>query len=281
MADGDFTPKQGVLALDFEATKRCRMCGEEKPLSNFAKRKEARDGRDGRCRECYNAEKAAWQKANPDKAKASTNAWRSVNRERVRATMAAWRLANPDKVSAHNRSYHERYPEKTREAASRWAKQNPEKAKAAATVLRRSDPEKHNARSRAWQRANPEKAKAQAKRWSAANGSKIRGYCIARRTATKKRTPGWLNPAHFTEMDGYYQFCRIFAATGPWHVDHRYPVRGKAVSGLHVPWNLAILSEPENVEKHNKMPDADTIPAYIERPTLVIAEDGTASLAWP
>jgi hypothetical protein len=36
-------------------------------------------------------------------------------------------------------------------------------------------------------------------------------------------------------------------------VDHIIPIKSDFVCGLHVPWNLQIITEFENISKHNKV----------------------------
>lgn len=70
---------------------------------------------------------------------------------------------------------------------------------------------------------------------------------VIRRAALAHRLPKWVTKDQFSEMKSIYQSCPKGS-----HVDHIVPLRGKNVSGLHLPWNLQVIKTAENLCKGNK-----------------------------
>lgn len=76
----------------------------------------------------------------------------------------------------------------------------------------------------------------------------------ARRAKKLKATPSWLTDEHRADIAILYKVREFLSNYDnvEYHVDHIIPLRGDGVSGLHVPWNLRIITAKENLEKNNK-----------------------------
>jgi 5-methylcytosine-specific restriction endonuclease McrA len=86
------------------------------------------------------------------------------------------------------------------------------------------------------------------------NPARVKAAKIRYEYRLTRATPEWLTDEQWAEMNAvYFQARRLTRRTGVRHqVDHIVPLKGKSVSGLHVPWNLQILTQQENVTKSNR-----------------------------
>jgi 5-methylcytosine-specific restriction endonuclease McrA len=151
----------------------------------------------------------------------------------------AYRKANPEKESARKKAYREANLEKEAARYRAHREANLEKLLAYEKAYREANREKLTAKAKAWAKDNPEKR--------AANAAK-------RRAAKLQRTPPWLTQQHHDQIASMYaERTRLNYETGiDHHVDHIVPLQGKNVCGLHVPWNLQVLTATENIRKSNK-----------------------------
>jgi 5-methylcytosine-specific restriction endonuclease McrA len=156
-------------------------------------------------------------------AAAAQKAWYESNKERRAAAGKAWRESNKERVAAINRAWRE--SNKERVAAMSKARREFNKERVAAT------------------------RKAHRERNSEAYKFRVR----ARRRASKQARPKWLTPEQRDEMNTMYKRARALTIeTGILHhVDHIVPLKHPLVCGLHVPWNLQVLTQPENDSKGN------------------------------
>lgn len=118
---------------------------------------------------------------------------------------------------------------------------------------RQKNPTKVSAIRTKWAKNNPAKAQESCKNWKRSNLDKVSESATRRRAAKDLRMPSWLNAADRLEFDTVYAYCAALRSAGlNYHVDHIVPLRGKSVSGLHVPWNLQVIPAVENMSKGNK-----------------------------
>ena len=142
----------------------------------------------------------------------------------------------------------------------RWRKDNPTKAKQrdALYYLR------YSKRDQAiqYRLSNPDKVKAATKKWQIANKHKKAQAERKRYAAKLGATPDWLSKSDMEWMnDIYLEAKKLSDAKGvDVNVDHIVPLQGKDVCGLHVPWNLRLVSRSYNSKKSNNTEDVPFIP---------------------
>lgn len=78
-----------------------------------------------------------------------------------------------------------------------------------------------------------------------------------RRARFRQATPKWLTAEHKLEIRLQYRLAiELSRRTKIRHaVDHIIPLIGENVCGLHVPWNLRVITQAENLLKSNKLVD--------------------------
>jgi hypothetical protein len=94
--------------------------------------------------------------------------------------------------------------------------------------------------------------------WKENNKTQIRADTKARRRKHRQATPKWLTRTQKSQIRQIYQIAITMSQTTgeQYVVDHIVPLRSDEVCGLHVPWNLRVITQEENLKKSNKLLDA-------------------------
>lgn len=145
-----------------------------------------------------------------------------------------WRKNNKDRVKRRDALYYQKYKPKKIEYANEYRNKFPERVALSC------------------------------KNWRANNKHK-RAHNEQRRQAAKiSATPGWLSKSDYDWMDKIYYQAQFSSSkySIDINVDHIIPLRGKNVCGLHVPWNLRLVSRSYNSSKNNTCDDVPFLPAY-------------------
>ena len=106
--------------------------------------------------------------------------------------------------------------------------------------------------------ARPDEAKRQYRKTHKINNPDLYKELVSvRRRRFRDATPKWLSPEQRMEIRLKYRLAiEMSRATGIRHaVDHEVPIQGEDVCGLHVPWNLQVITQEENLKKYNKHVD--------------------------
>lgn len=125
----------------------------------------------------------------------------------------------------------------SKEAKRRYYERNKEKVKARAKARPVEDARRYK---KAWKQRNPEVVQVSANAW---------------KRRARDASPPWLTLEQKAEIAAIYAKARAMTKmSGVKHVvDHIVPLRSPIVCGLHVPWNLQVLTHEENCAKGNNL----------------------------
>ena len=104
--------------------------------------------------------------------------------------------------------------------------------------------------------ARPKNEVSQYKRkYKEANPDLYKALTSVRKRRHRNATPKWITTSHKLAMRQLYlQAMELTKLTGERYVvDHIVPLISDVVCGLHVPWNLRVITQEENLRKSNKL----------------------------
>ena len=114
------------------------------------------------------------------------------------------------------------------------------------------------ARAVKWNEVNRVRHNKKCSKWVKRNRGAVNARTARRYAAKTKATPVWAasGTEHHWLINKIYDLAVLRTKlTGiPWEVDHKFPLRGAEVSGLHVPDNLQVVPMTENRRKSNRIP---------------------------
>lgn len=154
--------------------------------------------------------------------------------------LAAWRADNHDRVlGAHRKSY----------------AKNREKVRARQAVYRKENADRVRLMTASWAQKNPEMVRSAINTWRDKNRDRVNAGHARRRAAKLKAEPSWLTKKQHDEIRMFYlSSAEMSAFFGVEHaVDHIVPLQAEEACGLHVPWNLRVITRTENCRKQNRL----------------------------
>lgn len=157
-------------------------------------------------------------------------------------------------MRAYNAAHYAKDPAGQRARVARYFEENGDAVRERARLRYAVDPDAGRARNRVKYAANPQRYTKASRDWQKKNPARKKAIDGARRAAQTGATPGWLTAVQRAQVQEFYEIATARSTqTGvPHEVDHICPLQGKNSRGLHVPWNLQVLTRSENASKKNK-----------------------------
>lgn len=222
--------------------KICSTCKITKILEDFNKDKYKPDGLTSSCKNCVSERWKRYKESHREEIKQSLEDFNTRRRQE--------RKDNPEKVRQEAREEYTKNREKRREYDKLYREKHATAISERRKIQRKRNILKIKAGQKNWRVKNKDKIKAKVK----ANAGAHAAMSAKRRAVKLNATPPWLTKEQLLEIKLLYLFvAERRKTTGlDLEVDHIVPLQGENVCGLHVPWNLQVLTASENASKGNR-----------------------------
>lgn len=195
----------------------------------------------------YNAE-------NREQRNAARKKWAEENKEYARQKQKEYAETNAEKLKTYYKEYNATQRQNSAEYHKAYYEANKGRIAERKKAYREANKERIAAIKKADYEVNKEARLAQKKEYRAKAAANINYLNACRKKAVKQRTPKWLTEHDKLRIRCVYSIAAMLTRHNeePWHVDHVIPLKGRLVSGLHVPSNLRVIRGVENISKKNK-----------------------------
>lgn len=221
--------------------KDCLDCKQTKPVAEFyvKRRKSGALGYFAQCKVCFGKRSAQSYEKRKEAKLAKCREYRQTNGERIADYMRDYYQRNKEAIIEKCREYQSQAERKLADKirqAERYKELREE-------IRKRQNAYNATPEGRAKQRERYKRHYERNQDYYTANRAK-------RRAAELKAMPEWVDSK---ELLVFFKKARALTRkTGvKYAVDHIVPLRGRNVCGLHVPWNLQVITWQENAKKLN------------------------------
>lgn len=179
--------------------------------------------------------------------------YRDANKQKIKAYLADYYASNIDRERRRRAEHYSENSSAIRARVAKYAKANKEKIAQSCAVYYAENREKLLLKAKEHRKNNLEGRRVYFRKRQQEQRGKVNASVKRIKLAKKKRTPIWLTNDDLWLMNEVYDLAALRTeCTGvKWHVDHIVPLHGKTVSGLHVPSNLQVITQEENLRKLN------------------------------
>ena len=228
-------------------SKVCTKCGVRKPATNdwFYRQSDGKFGFRAQCKTCVR-EHSVIRK---EKIAEYGRVYRKLNKEKIAIKKRQYNRANKESVTAYRREYYKSNREQIIKQRIEYRKKTIDEKRVYDQVRYKLN----RASILEYQKLNRTKILKQKRDYRRNFPEKSAANCAKRRAAKLQRTPPWLDKMYRLQIQEVYKRAqKIRNACGiDVQVDHIVPLQGENICGLHVPWNLQILTTHDNATKNN------------------------------